>query len=345
MKNIIKIGNRKIGEKFKPFIICELGINHNGSLKLAKKMVDLAIKSGADAIKNQSHILDKEMIPEAKKIKPPNAKSSIYEVIKKNLMTFENEKKLKKYVKKKKIIYLSTPFSLEAARQLNNIKVKAFKIGSGECNNTPLIKEITKFKKPIILSTGMNDIKSIKKSVNILKKSKAQFALLHCISEYPADTKRLNLDFINVLKKTFPNVVIGYSDHSLGIIPSISAISKGALIIEKHFTDTKKRSGPDIVCSMDPQELKLLKKASIEIFYSNGKNKKISKIEKKTAKFAFSSVVSIKDIYPGEMLSKKNIWVKRPGTGHFKASSYYKLLGKKAKKLILKNNFIKKNDI
>ena len=345
MKNIIKIGNRKIGEKFKPFIICELGINHNGSLKLAKKMVDLAIKSGADAIKNQSHILDEEMIPEAKKIIPTNAKSSIYDVIKKNLMTFENEKKLKKYVEKKKRIYLSTPFSLEAARQLNSIKVKAFKIGSGECNNTPLIKEITKFKKPIILSTGMNDIKSIKKSVNILKKSKAQFALLHCISEYPADTKRLNLDFINVLKKIFPNVVIGYSDHSLGIIPSISAISKGALIIEKHFTDTKKRSGPDIVCSMDPQELKLLKKASIEIFYSNGKNKKISKIEKKTAKFAFSSVVSIKDIYPGEMLSKKNIWVKRPGTGHFKASSYYKLLGKKTKKLILKNNFIKKNDI
>jgi len=345
MKNIIKIGNRKIGEKFKPFIICELGINHNGSLKLAKKMVDLAIKSGADAIKNQSHILDEEMIPEAKKIIPTNAKSSIYNVIKKNLMTFENEKKLKKYVEKKKRIYLSTPFSLEAARQLNNIKVKAFKIGSGECNNTPLIKEITKFKKPIILSTGMNDIKSIKKSVNILKKSKAQFALLHCISEYPADTKRLNLDFINVLKKIFPNVVIGYSDHSLGIIPSISAISKGALIIEKHFTDTKKRSGPDIVCSMDPQELELLKKASIEIFYSNGKNKKISKIEKKTAKFAFSSVVSIKDIYPGEMLDKKNIWVKRPGTGHFKASSYYKLLGKKAKKLILKNNFIKKNDI
>ena len=345
MKNIIKIGNRKIGEKFKPFIICELGINHGGSLKLAKKMVDLAIKSGAEAIKNQSHILDEEMIPEAKKIKPTNAKSSIYDVIKKNLMTFENEKKLKKYVEKKKRIYLSTPFSLEAARQLNSIKVKAFKIGSGECNNTPLIKEITKFKKPIILSTGMNDIKSIKKSVNILKKSKAQFALLHCISEYPADTKRLNLDFINVLKKTFPNVVIGYSDHSLGIIPSISAISKGALIIEKHFTDTKKRSGPDIVCSMDPQELRLLKKASMEIFYSNGKNKKISKIEKKTAKFAFSSVVSIKDIYPGEMLSKKNIWVKRPGTGHFKASSYYKLLGKKAKKLILKNNFIKKNDI
>ena len=115
--------------------------------------------------------------------------------------------------------------------------------------------------------------------------------------------------------------------------------------MERHFTDNKLRKGPDIVCSMDPQELRLLKKASMEIFYSNGKNKKISKLEKKTAKFAFSSVVSIKDIYPGQIFSKKNIWVKRPGTGHFKASDYYKLLGKKTKKLILKNNFIKKNDI
>ena len=172
MKNFLKIGNKKIGNNFKPFIICELGINHNGSLKLAKKMVDLAYKSGADAIKNQRHILDKEMIPEAKKIKPANADSSIYDVIKKTLMTFEDEKKLKKYVEKKKLVYLSTPFSLEAAKQLNKINIKAFKIGSGECNNIPLIKKIANFRKPIILRTGMNTIKSISKSVNILKKKK-----------------------------------------------------------------------------------------------------------------------------------------------------------------------------
>ena len=125
MKNFLKIGNKKIGNNFKPFIICELGINHNGSLKLAKKMVDLAYKSGADAIKNQRHLLDKEMIPEAKKIKPANADSSIYDVIEKTLMSFEDEKKLKRYVEKKKLIYLSTPFSLEAAKQLNKTWVGA----------------------------------------------------------------------------------------------------------------------------------------------------------------------------------------------------------------------------
>ena len=195
MKNFLRIGNKKIGDKFKPFIICELGINHNGSLKLAKKMVDLAYKYGADAIKNQRHILDKEMIPEAKKIKPANANTSIYNVIEKTLMSFEDEKKLKKYVEKKKLIYLCTPFSLEAAKQLNKINIKAFKIGSGECNNIPLIKKIANFKKPIILSTGMNDIKSISKSVNVLKKEKANFALLHCISEYPANIKKLNATF------------------------------------------------------------------------------------------------------------------------------------------------------
>lgn len=345
MNSILKIGNKKIGNKFKPFIICELGINHNGSLKLAKKMVDLAHKAGADAIKNQRHILDMEMIPEAKKIKPANANTSIYDVIKKTLMSFNDEKKLKIYVENKKLIYLSTPFSLEAAKQLNKINIKAFKIGSGECNNIPLIKKIANFKKPIILSTGMNDMKSIKRSVNVLKKLKAKFALLHCISEYPASIKKLNLDFINILKKKFPNIIIGYSDHATGVIPAISAMSKGALIIEKHFTDSKKRSGPDIICSMDPNELKFLSESATQIFHSNGNKRLISKIEKKTAKFAFSSVVSIKNIMRGEILSEKNIWVKRPGTGFFQASQFDKILGKKAKKFILKDNFIKKNDI
>ena len=191
----------------------------------------------------------------------------------------------------------------------------------------------------------MNNISSIKKSVNVLKKEKANFALLHCVSEYPAKVKRLNLDFINVLKKEFPNIIIGYSDHAKGIIPAISAMSKGALIIEKHFTDTKKRLGPDIICSMDPKELKFLSDSAKQIFYSNGNKRIISSIEKKTAKFAFSSVVSIKDIMLGEVFSEKNIWVKRPGTGYFKANQFDKILGKKAKWFILKDNFIKKIDV
>ena len=169
---MIKIGKRRIGKNFKPLIICELGINHSGSLVTAKKMVDLAFKNGAEAIKNQSHILDKEMIPASKKVVPANANESIYNVIKENMMSFEDEIKLKRYVEKKRMIYLSTPFSLEAAIKLKKIGIKAFKIGSGECNNIPLLEKIASFKKPIILSTGMNDLKSIKRSVKILKKKK-----------------------------------------------------------------------------------------------------------------------------------------------------------------------------
>ena len=342
---MIKIGKRNIGYKFKPLIICELGINHGGSLKLAKKMVDIASKSGAEAIKNQCHILHEEMIDEAKKVIPTNTNKSIYKVIEENLMTFEDEKKLKRYTEKKGMIYLSTPFSLEAAKRLNKIGIKAFKIGSGECNNIPLLEKIVKFKKPIILSTGMNDIKSIKKSVKVLEKAKVKYALLHCKSEYPADIKGLRLDFIDILKKEFPKSIIGYSDHSIGTIPSISAMAKGACIIEKHFTDFKKRKGPDIICSMDPKELKFLNEAAEKIHESNGEKKILSKIEKKTAKFAFASVVSISDIKKDEKLSVKNIWVKRPGTGDFLANKFKFILGKKAKRKILKKKIIKKKDV
>ncbi len=328
-----------------PFIIAELGINHQGSLKLAKKMSLLAIRNGANAIKNQTHILDKEMIDEAKKIKPANADKSIYSVIKSNYLKFEDEVKLKKFVEKNGAVYLSTPFSLEAAKKLNKIKVKIFKIGSGECNNIPLIEEICKFKKPIILSTGMNKIDNIKNSVKILEKYKINYALMHCVSEYPAKYSNLKLDYIKKLKKKFPKAVVGYSDHSIGIVPCLSAISKGAQIIEKHFTDTKKRYGPDIICSMDPEELNLLSKSSKIIHQSNGENRFITKMEKRTAKFAFASVVSIKKIKKNELLSKKNIWVKRPGTGDFLAAKFNFLIGKKAKNEIKEGTFIKKKDV
>ncbi len=342
---MIKIGRRKIGYNFKPLIICELGINHGGSLLLAKKMVKLAKINGAEAIKNQNHILEEEMTNEAKKVIPTNTKKSIYKVIEENLMSFEDEKKLKKYVEARGMIYLSTPFSLKSAIRLNNIGVKVFKIGSGECNNTPLLEKIANFKKPIILSTGMNDLNSIKRSVKILEKKKIKYALLHCKSEYPAKISGLRLDFIQKLRSEFPKSVVGYSDHSIGNIAPISAMAKGACIIEKHFTDTKNRKGPDIICSMDPKELLELSKAAEIIYKSNGTNKKISSIEKKTAKFAFSSVVSIKDIDKGEKFSLKNLWVKRPGTGDFPAYKIKILLGKKAKQKILKNKPIKKKNV
>ena len=337
MKKILK----NYIDKFHPFIVSEIGINHFGSLKIAKKIVDQVYNSGGRIVKSQLHILDEEMSEEAKKIKPGNATTSIYNVIKKNHLNIEDEKKLKKYVESKNMLYICTPFSLKAAKVLHKMGVKIFKIGSGEFNNLPLINEICKFKLPIILSTGMNEFKSIKNTVSFLKKKKANFALLHCVSEYPAKYENLKLDYIKILKQKFPNVLIGYSDHSDSIIPCLSAYSKGAQIIEKHFTFSKQISGPDIKCSMDAKDLSDLIVSSKIIDRSNGYYKKVSNLEKVTARFAFASVVSIQDIKKDEKLSNKNIWVKRPGTGDFTANEYFKLIGKKSKKNIKKGTQIK----
>ena len=171
--NFIKIGKRKIGPNFKPLVIFELGINHNGSLNLAKKIVDEAIKVGAEVIKHQTHISNDEMSLEAKKIIPINSNENIYDLIEKCSLNETQELQLKRYIEKKGAIFLSTPFSRKAVDRLVKFKVKAFKIGSGECNNYPLVEYIASFKKPVIISTGMNDIKSINKSIKILKKKKS----------------------------------------------------------------------------------------------------------------------------------------------------------------------------
>jgi sialic acid synthase SpsE len=328
-----------------PAIISELGINHFGNLKIAKKMVDDIFKNGGRIIKNQSHDLQSEMSNEAKNIKPANAKVSIYDVIKKNMMSHQDEIHLKKYVEKKKMLYLSTPFSKESAKRLNNIGVKLFKIGSGEFNNLPLLSEIIKYNKPLILSTGMNDISSIKKTVFFLKKKKVDFALLHCVSDYPVKDNDLQLENIKFLQREFPSQIIGYSDHSKNLAPSIISMSFGALIVEKHYTLSKKLKGPDIICSMDSNGLREIILASK--IYSQKKLKKrlITTNEKNVSKFAFASVVSLKNIKKGEILDESNIWVKRPGTGEFKSSDYFQLLGKKVKRNLKKNYQLKKRDV
>ena len=197
-----KIGNRIVGSNHPPLIIVELGINHKGSLDKAIHLADLAIKSGVEVIKHQTHVIDDEMSNEAKKIIPGNAQVSIYEIIK-NSLNFYDEKKLMNYITQKKKIFISTPFSRKAVDRLVEFKVPAFKIGSGECNNYPLIKYICKFKKPIILSTGMNSIETIKPAVEIIRKYKNPFALLHCTNIYPTPPKLVRLNAIEVLKKNF----------------------------------------------------------------------------------------------------------------------------------------------
>ncbi len=344
-KNKIKIGKRYVGLNYKPLIIAELGINHGGSLTQAKKLVDIAYKSGAEVIKHQTHVVEDEMTIEAKKIIPSHTKENIFDIIKNNSLSEKDEFKLMKYVKSKGIIFISTPFSKSAVDRLIKFKVPAFKIGSGECNNYPLIEYIAKFKKPIILSTGMNSIKTIKPSVKILRKYRVPFALLHCTNIYPTPSNLIRLDSIKTLQNKFPDAVVGLSDHSETIYPCLGAIALGASIIEKHFTDTKKRKGPDISASMDKEELRLLKLGANEIYKAKGDNKNPIRQEKSTINFAFACVASTKKILKGEKLTKNNIFPRRPGIGDFFAKDYFNLIGKTAKVNISNNTLIRKQDI
>ncbi len=345
VKNVIKIDNLKIGEGHPPLIVPEIGINHDGRIDIAIKMVDAAKKSGAKIIKHQTHIPEDEMSLEAKKVKPGNSNKNIFSIIKKCSLSEEDEYKLYKYVKSKKMAFISTPFSKKAVDRLIKFGVNAFKIGSGEFNNTPLLDYISKFRKPLILSTGMNDLKKTKEIYKFLKKRSIKFAFLHTTSLYPTPDHLVRLNSLNEMRKEFSNLILGYSDHTLCINACTTAISMGALIIEKHFTDTKRRSGPDIICSMDPKELKELLIKSEKTYNQLKGSKNNLRQEEVTRKFAFVSVVSDKEIKKGEKFSKQNLWVRRPGTGYFKQEDLKFLYKKKSSKRIAANIQIKKSHI
>ena len=259
MANSIKIDKKIIGEDYPPVVIAEIGINHNGSLEQAFNIADKAIESGAEIIKHQTHIPNDEMSYHAKKIIPPHTKNSIFDIIEKCSLNEEEEFKLFDYIKSKNRIVISTPFSRAAVDRLVKYDIPAFKIGSGECNNYPLIEYISKFKKPIILSTGMNSINTIEPSVDILRKNKIQYALLHCCNIYPTPYQDVRLDCITLLKEKFTDAVIGLSDHTINNTAALAAVSFGAVAIEKHFILDKEQKGPDSFFSIDPSELKYLK--------------------------------------------------------------------------------------
>ena len=334
----IIIHNRNISLNHPPLIIVEIGINHEGSLKTAFEMVDAAYKSGAEIIKHQTHIVEDEMSQEAKKVIPANADVSIYEIMKRCALNEEDEIKLKKYVESKGMVFISTPFSRAAADRLERMGVSAYKIGSGECNNYPLIEHIAAFGKPMVVSTGMNDIKSIKKTVAILEKYSIQYALLHTTNLYPTPSHLVRLGAMQELQKEFPNAIIGLSDHTTSNLACFGAVALGASILERHFTDSMDRDGPDIINSMDPKSLKELIEGSQEIAKMRGGKKEAAKEEQVTIDFAFATVVTIKPIKKGEKFTKENIWVKRPGTGEIKAVHYDDIIGKISKQDI-------KNDV
>lgn len=344
MNNYIKIENRKLGLDYPPLVIVEIGINHEGSLETAFEMVDAAWKAGAEMVKHQTHVVEDEMSKEAKKVIPGNASVSIYEIMERCALNEEDETKLKDYVESKGMMFISTPFSRAAADRLERMGVSAYKIGSGECNNYPLIEHIASFGKPMIVSTGMNNIESIRKTVTILENYNVPYSLLHTTNLYPTPVHLVRLGAMQELQTEFPNAIIGLSDHTTSNRACFAATALGACVLERHFTDTMERPGPDIINSMDPIALKELIIGSEEIALMRGGKKEAAKEEQVTIDFAFATVVTTKSIKKGEKLTKDNIWVKRPGTGSIKAEHYNDLLGKTANKDIDNDEHISWSD-
>lgn len=330
----------------KTYIIAEIGINHNGSLKKAKKLIALAALAGANAVKFQCYNTDEIVTVDSPKAdyqkKNTNSKKSIYNLLKKCELSENDFRSLKKECKKFKVEFLSSVFDIQSLNLLNKIGLKKIKIPSGETNNYPLLKLIGKFSKKVILSTGMTTTKEISQCLKILIKNgikKKNISILHCTTDYPANYKDLNLNAIHLLKKIF-KLDVGYSDHSKGIEAAIAAVSLGAKIIEKHFTLNQNLPGPDHKASLNFREFKNMVSSIRNIEKSLGEEKKkISSAEIRNSKIVKKSIVASKNIKIGELFSENNITTKRPGYG-LSPMKWEKIIGKKSKKNFKRDELI-----
>ncbi|MDF2140483.1 N-acetylneuraminate synthase family protein [Paenirhodobacter sp. CAU 1674] len=341
----MKIGSREIGHAQPPLVIAEIGINHGGSLAVAKDMVRLAAASGCECVKHQTHILEDEMTDEAKQIFPPNADVSIWEVMARCALSKEDEIELKAYTESLGMIYLSTPFSRAAADFLQEIGVQAFKIGSGEADNLPLIRHIARMGKPVILSTGMQTIETIRASVEILATSGVDYALLECTNLYPSPPEIVSLKGVTELQRAFPGVPVGFSDHSIGPEMALASVALGACILERHYTDTRYRVGPDIINSMDPAELRLLIDRSREIWIAANNPKQRTEAEEPVYRFARASVVADRDLPAGHRITEADIWARRPGSGEIAGYDFDKVVGKRTTRALPRNTQLKWSDL
>ena len=331
--------------KKKIIIIAEAGVNHNGKLRTALKMVDVASKAKADFIKFQTFIpneLSQEKHGLAEYQKKYLKKKKHIDLLKKLALSFEDFKKIKLRCKRRKIKFLSSPFDISSITFLNKLKLDTFKIPSGEINNVPYLKKIASFNKKIILSTGMSNLKEIISAIKIISKNgtnKKKITILHCNSEYPASINQLNLLSIKYLKDKL-KLDVGYSDHSLGYEASLMALCFGATVFEKHFTLDKKLKGPDHTSSLSPNELKIYVK-KLKLFQESiGKyNKKPSLIEIQNSKVLRKQIFANLNIKKGEKFTINNITTKRGKQG-ISASKWDKVIGN-----ISKYNFSKDENI
>jgi len=306
----------------KVFIIAEAGVNHNGSLELAKKLVDVAVEAGADAVKFQTFKAENLVSKSAKKAKyqveNTGSDESQYEMIKKLELGFDEFEELKKYCDEKGIMFLSTPFDDDSIEFLDKLGLEIFKIPSGEITNLPYLRKIGSLNKKVILSTGMADLGEVEDALDVLISAgtkKENITVLHANTEYPTPIEDVNLKAMQTIACAF-GVDVGYSDHTLGIEVPIAAVAMGAKVIEKHFTFDRNLPGPDHRASLEPDELKAMIKAIRNIEKALGDGiKRPSKSESKNIEIARKSIVAKRDIKKGEKFTEENLAVKRPGNG------------------------------
>ena len=317
----VSIGDRLVGEGEPCFIIAEAGVNHNGDVGLAKKLIDAAREAGADAVKFQTFITEEVVTPGAQKAEyqkeTTGADESQFDMLKRLELTENNFAELSNYARNKGLIFLATPFDERSVDLLDELDVPAFKIASGEITNVPLLRHIARKKKPVILSTGMATLDEIGESLEIIRQEKlTEIILLHCVSCYPAQIADMNLRAIQTLKLTF-GLPVGLSDHTQSAVAvPVAALVSGACVIEKHFTLDKKLPGPDHRASLEPEELRQMMQAIRDIEKALGDGlKKPTPEEKENRKVARRSIVAKVDIPRGTVIKEDMLDVKRPGDG------------------------------
>lgn len=307
----------------KTFIIAEAGVNHNGNLELAKKMINAAVEANADAVKFQTFKAEKVISESAEKapyqLQTTNTAESQLEMIRRLELGSQAHKDLFQYSRDMGIQFLSSPFDLESIDLLNDLRLNIFKIPSGEITNLPYLRKLGSLKKQIILSTGMADLGEIEDALDVLTKAGTEhknITILHCNTEYPTSFEDVNLRAMLTIKAAFPCFQVGYSDHTLGVEVPIAAVAMGATMIEKHITLDKNMEGPDHKASLEPHEFKVMVCAirNIEKAFGNG-TKKPSPSELKNKPIARKSIVTSRNIHKGEFFTKENLTIKRPGTG------------------------------
>jgi len=334
----VKISNKVVGPQQPVFVIAEAGVNHNGDLKMARELIDVAVAAGADAVKFQTFHADRLVTADAPKaqyqVETTGAGESQLEMLRRLELAPEAHRELQSYCREREIVFLSTPFDEEAADFLDELGVPAFKISSGDLTNSPLLEHVAAKGKPVILSTGMSDLAELIEAVSVLNSAGCENpVLLHCVSNYPANAAEVNLRAMQTIRAAF-DVPVGFSDHTEGIDVALAAVALGACVIEKHFTLDRSLPGPDHLASLEPAALRQLVTSIRRIESALGDGKKTpSASEMETAKVARRSLVAAQEIAAGATLEREMVALRRPGTG-LTPSELPALLGRRAARAI-----------